>query len=85
MPSKPRPKTFIATRDFSCAGQRYRVGEVIPPSVALAQALRHGMATEDRKDKTNIQADESADQPEATTPDTLDGTPGEPTQDNHKE
>lgn len=42
MPSKPQPKTFIAKRKFSCAGSHFEVGDVVPPSVALDAALRHG-------------------------------------------
>ena len=42
MPSKPRPKTFVAVVPFSCAGQRFAAGDEVPASVALESARRHG-------------------------------------------
>lgn len=42
MPSKPRPKTFVAAVPFSCAGERFAAGDEVPASVALESARRHG-------------------------------------------
>lgn len=42
MPSKPRPKTFRATRPFSTGGVQYQPGDVIPPSPLLRQLLQWG-------------------------------------------
>lgn len=42
MPSKPRPKTFVAVVPFRCAGSAFAAGDTVPPSVALNVALRFG-------------------------------------------
>lgn len=42
MPSKPRPKTFVAVCDFACAGERYAAGDTVPPGPGLRAALRLG-------------------------------------------
>lgn len=39
---RTRPKVFVAVRNFSCAGGRFRAGDIVPQSVALAIALRYG-------------------------------------------
>lgn len=54
MPSKPRPKTFVATVPFSCAGLRFAAGDEVPASVALESARRHGdrFVTTDHKAAT---------------------------------
>ena len=44
MPSRPKPKTFVAVRDFSCAGERYTAGDEVPPGPALTVARTHGDA-----------------------------------------
>lgn len=36
------PKVFRAVRDFSCAGQHFATGDVVPPSLALQTALGFG-------------------------------------------
>lgn len=38
----PRPKTYTAVIDFSCAGEHYTAGDAVPAGVALTSALRHG-------------------------------------------
>jgi len=42
MPSKPKPKTFRAVRDFTVGGVLYPRGAVIPPTPLLARLLSWG-------------------------------------------
>lgn len=54
MPSKPRPKTFVAVVDFSACGERYAAGDVVRPGPGLRAALVHGeqFVTTERKAET---------------------------------
>lgn len=70
MPSKPRPKTFVAAVDFSACGERYAAGDVVPPGPGLRAALVHGeqfVTTErkaDKPDTTQTQNIESQETPQ---------------------
>ena len=49
MPSKPKPKTFYAARDFSAGGVSYERGAVVPHSLLLARLLDWGGFVTDTK------------------------------------
>ena len=81
-----RPLVFIAVTNFTCAGQRFRVGDVVPPSVALSVALRFGerFVIVDRPRHRSIQpvaaiAETVTDQPDTPT----DGDVDQPQEQKH--
>ena len=41
MPSRPRPKTFYAVRDFQSGGEKFKTGDVVT-GIALGRVLAFG-------------------------------------------
>lgn len=66
MPSKPRPKTFVAAVDFSAAGERYTQGDTVPRGPALRAALAHGDKFVIPKRKTKTTDKPTEPEPEDT-------------------
>lgn len=52
MPSKPRPKSFYAARDFSIGGSVYAAGDPVPQDADLPRLIAWGHVT-DKPTKPN--------------------------------
>jgi hypothetical protein len=60
----PRPKTFRAVRDFRIAGEAFAEGDVVPPGIALATALKFDdrfVVAESRRRQSDQPNSEEAD------------------------
>lgn len=52
MPSKPKPKTFRAVRDFSVGGVMYVTGQEVPVTPTLVRLISWGGFVTDEKPAT---------------------------------